>query len=59
MIFASVRNLLRFSKDMHTFKDVNSTDKFSQCDNDRSLTYRCDQFEKNFINAVECHEKAQ
>lgn len=52
MIFASVRCLLRFSKDMHIFKDMNSTDEFSQCDNGRSLTYRCNQFEEHFIKAV-------
>lgn len=52
MIFASVRSLLRFSKDMHIFKDMNSTDELSECDNGRSLTYRCNQFEGNFINAV-------
>lgn len=52
MIFASVRSLLKFSKDMHIFKDVKSTNEFSQCDNGRSLTYRCNQFEGNFINAV-------
>ena len=62
MIFASVitqMGLLRFSKDMHICKHVNSTAAFSQCDNGRSLTYRRNQFESDFINAVYCHGKCQ
>lgn len=62
MIFAPVRTqmgLLRFNKDMHISKHVNSTDEFSQCDNGRSLTYRRNQFERDFINAVYCHEKCR
>lgn len=52
MISASVRCLLKFSKDMHMFEDVDSTDEFFQCENGKSLTYRCNQFEGNFIKAV-------
>lgn len=62
MIFASVRTqmgLLRFSKDIHISKHVDSTDEFSQCDSGRSLTYRHNQFERDFINAVYCCGKHQ